>query len=192
MYGPKKTNINVHKDFHMGSGKNRERIEKAEAATAEKLAAQAVRKQTLEKERMQDQYDRLRSTASLVGSSGKLARRLPLFLDDAAAAGTVDDSTSGAAAAKEGAAADSAVQAAEAKTGAVSKEEAQAIRKALDDERKARDDPLTAIRAHEAAVAEARARAGLATGGGAKPLTPSGSPAGDASGLKKFLRSRRF
>eukprot|EP00672_Neobodo_designis_P012846 CAMPEP_0174856758 /NCGR_PEP_ID=MMETSP1114-20130205/36203_1 /TAXON_ID=312471 /ORGANISM="Neobodo designis, Strain CCAP 1951/1" /LENGTH=222 /DNA_ID=CAMNT_0016091563 /DNA_START=73 /DNA_END=741 /DNA_ORIENTATION=- len=181
MYGPKKTNINVHKDFHMGSGKNRERIEKAERANAEKIAEQAVRKQTLEKERMQEQYDRLRSASSVVGSSGKLARRLPLFLDE---------SGEKAAASGDQPAADTKEQPADTKTGAVSKEEQIAIRKALDDERKARDDPLAAIRAHEAAVAAARARAGMGTAAASSTNAAGAASASDKSGLRKFLGNR--
>ena len=183
MYGPKKTNINVHKDFHMGSGKNRERIEKAERAHAEKPAEQAVRKQTLEKERMQEQYDKLRATSSaaVVGSSGKLLRRLPLFMDDS-------DKPADQAAGADAQAAD-AKPAAEEKTGAVSKEEQLAIQKALDDERKARDDPLAAIRAHEAAVSAARARAGLGTALPKAQGAAGATSSSDKSGLRRLLPS---
>jgi hypothetical protein len=175
MYGPKKTNINVHKVFHPGAGKNREKIENAEAAHATRLAEAAQRKTTLEKEKMQSQYDALKASASIVGSSGKLTKRLALFVDDSEAALQAAAGTASTAAASEpqGAAA--------AKTGTVSKEEAASIRKALDDERKARDDPLAVMKAREAAIAAARARQHQSDGAHGTASPPQGGTAAAAT-----------
>jgi hypothetical protein len=189
MYGPKKTNINGKKTFHLGSGQNRERIEKAEAEHSQKLVDAAARKATLEKEHLQRQYDALRGGSSaVVGGSGKLTRRLSLFVDDSEAAAsapsTVPTPSAGSSSINVGAV-DGKSGAA---TGAISKEEAASIRRALDDERKARDDPLAVIRAREAAVAAAMAR----HAGGPHSLgTGNAAPSrdGDTSGLRRFLPS---
>ena len=140
MYGPKKTNINHHKFYHPGSGKNMEKFEKAEEREAEREAATAEQRAKAERDRQAAAYERLKQGGSALGGPGRKFQRLELIPDRPAGGGIA-----------RGQAADVA-ESAETKTGLISKEEAAAAKKALDDARKEAVDPLLAIRRREAAL----------------------------------------
>ena len=136
MYGPKKTNINHHKFFHVQSGPNREKIENAERQAEEKQEEAVARSKQLQKERQDEQYDKLRKDGLNGKYNSGLVKRTPINLVPASTSqqgmALGGSSTSG--------------RSSHLKTGTISAEEAKEARKKLDDARKEAIVPLRRLR----------------------------------------------